>query len=308
MKTLTTLLLCAVFSCVTVRSEAQIFKKLGDKIERSVERRLDRRMDEAVEGSLDKAEEGTERAVKDAVTTTAEPAKEAPPKATALPADFELELTGSGPDMYMEYQVSMEGEGFEDGQVAMSMKMYTAPAKGGGRAETIMTIPMIGEMKMISLTDFDNPMRLTILNERQKEYSVLDLSDVAAADVDEEYTVTKLGEEELHGMHTVHAKAVNQDGDAFEIWTTTEIPGYENIAALYSNMQKMGSAGLWDELQQAGAAGFMVKLRVVVEGGTSVMELVKVENTNVPESMLEVPADYVEKKGGWVNRYLQGMK
>src|SRR3546814_8883125 len=128
---------------------------------------------------------------------------------------------------------------------------------------------------------------MIMLNERKKEYSVIDLNDINKRDDGEEYTVTRLGEENLHGMHCVRSKAVNEDGHTMEIWTTTEIPGYEDIAALYSKMQKMGSDYLWDELQQADAAGFMVKLEVQAEGGTSVMERSE-EHTSELQSLMRI--------------------
>ena len=305
MKTLRTLLLFIILSCFSVQSEAQIFKRLGEKIERSVEKRLEKRMDETVDNTLDNVEEGTENTINGAINSkdgTVETQK-----TTSIPKDYTLEMTGSGPDIYMEYQVDMEGAALEGNQIEMFMKLYTSPTLGGGRAETIMKLPMLGEMRMVSLTDFDNPAVVTILNERKQEYSVLDLGKVSEAESDEKYSVTKLGRENLRGINCVHARAVNQDGEAFEIWTTTDLPGYEDISALYRNMQKMGSSGLWEALQEADAAGFMVKLKVIVEGGASVMEMVRIENTSVSQAMLQVPDGYKKKEGGWVNSYLKGM-
>src|SRR3546814_9065933 len=60
-------------TCFSFQTEAQILKKLGDKIGRSLEK-----------------------------SSEAEADADASPIRKRLPADFELELTGSGPDMYME--------------------------------------------------------------------------------------------------------------------------------------------------------------------------------------------------------------
>lgn len=133
----------------------------------------------------------------------------------------------------------------------------------------------------------------------------MDLSQVEEADAKEQFTVTKLGEEKVHGLHAIHARAVTEDGQEFEVWTSREIPGYEEMLELYSKNQRMGSGNLWKELEKAGCAGFMVKLKVKTEGGTSIMELTKVEKTNVPKAMLRVPAGYKESNGAWAKRYLK---
>src|SRR3546814_94279 len=196
MKKIFTPLFISLFSltCFSFQTEAQILKKLGDKIGRSLEKSSEAEAD---------ADASTIR--------------------KRLPADFELDLTGSGPDMYMEYKVIMEGEGLEDNQMGMSMKMFTSPSQRAGRAETIMTMPMIGEIRMVTLTDFDNPLQMIMLNERKKEYSVIDLNDINKRDDGEEYTVTRLGEENLHGMHCVRSKAETEEHTS-EIQSLMRIP------------------------------------------------------------------------------------
>lgn len=310
-RTLTIVLLSLIFSGVPLKSEAQILKRLGDKIERSVERRIDRKTDQAVEKTLDKVEDGAEQAVNDSVKgndsvkSSADGGKPASITRT-LPDNFRLDPTGSGPDLYMEYQVRVQGEAFEQNQMEMAMKMYTSTSKRGGRAEVIMNMPVIGQLRTVTLTDFDNPLQTIILNEQRKEYSVIDLEEVEESDEETQFEIIKLGEEKVHGLQCVHARAINKKGEAFEIWTTTEIPGYKDIAALYSKTQNMGSSHLWDALQKADAAGFVVKLEVAVEGGKTSMEMVHLEKTTVPESMLVVPADYKKKAGGWGNLFSPG--
>src|SRR5699024_5323274 len=120
MRTLLLICVFASFSFLSVPAQGQFLKKLGDKVEKSVERRVDRRTDQAVEKSLDKAEEGTENAVKDAVNSS-DKKKETDNKkvdrergllsgmdsggAEPLPENYTLSLTGSGPDIYLEYQM-----------------------------------------------------------------------------------------------------------------------------------------------------------------------------------------------------------
>src|SRR5690606_7565078 len=96
------LLLC----CLSLSSQAQFLKKLGDKIERKVEQRIDRKTDQAIDKSLDKAEEGTEKVVKDATSSeknTGENQEQVEQKKPApLPENYQLAVTGSGPDIYLQ--------------------------------------------------------------------------------------------------------------------------------------------------------------------------------------------------------------
>ncbi|HLR37238.1 MAG TPA: DUF4412 domain-containing protein, partial [Chitinophagaceae bacterium] len=216
-----------------------------------------------------------------------------------------LKFTGSGPDLYLEYRVNMEGKQSSEYQMDIHLKMVASPATGMGRSEMVMNMPVVGEMRMVTLTNATKPLHMTLLNERKKQYSVIDLSEIDDVESDESYTVTKLGEEKLHGLHCIHSKAVNEDGQAFELWTTTEVPGYEKMVDLYSKSQQMGSGDLWKKMQEAGVAGFMVKLKVDTKGGTSVMELTEMKNMEAPESLFQIPAGYEEKEGRWVKRFMR---
>lgn len=271
---------------VTEPSDAQIFKKLTDKVSKGI------------------SEMKTEDAPgEDAVNVERTSESDG---YGSLEKPYVISLSGSGPDLYLEYKVTMEGAQSNEYQMDMHMKMLAAPSTGLGRSEMIMKIPVLGEMGMVTLTDAKDPMRIILLNERKRQYTVVDLSTIDQSASTEVYTVKRLGEVELHGLHCIHAKAINQEGHVFELWTTTEIPGYEKLVELYSKTQQTGSGDLWQKLQAAGAAGFMIKLKVTADGGTSVMELTKIENRDVPASLFKIPSGYEKKEGGWAKRYIKG--
>jgi|GEM_PF-3479441 len=299
------LLLC----CLSLSSQAQFLKKLGDKIERKVEQRIDRKTDQAIDKSLDKAEEGTEKVVKDATSSeknTGENQEQVEQKKPApLPENYQLAVTGSGPDIYLQYRMTVSAQQSSEYEVDMRMKMYASPGSGMGRSEMIMNMPMVGEMNMVMLTNAKDPLHIVVVNDRRKEYSILDLSEVKDIDPSSEtFTVTKLGEENVHGLDCVHSRAVNQDGDSFELWTTKDVPGYEKMMALYSKSQRMGSDDLWKKLEEVGGAGFMVKMKVETKDGAYVMELTEINKAEVPESLFQIPSGYEEKQGGWVKRFM----
>lgn len=287
-------------------AKAQILKKIGKKIEKSVERRVERKVDQGIEKGLDKAEDETGNAVEGALAGSKDADKSVTKQSEfkTLPDDYQIAITGSGPDLYMEYRMHVDGPQMNGQQMNMSMKMYTSPKTGKGRAETVMDIPMLGEMKMSVLTDMNNPLRSVMLNDKKQQYTVIDFSDSKLKDDKEIYTVNKLGTVNFRGLNCIHAEAINQDGERFEIWTTREIPGYEDIAALYSKAQRMGSDNMWKALQDADCAGFMVKLQVETDDATSIMELVEMQNTNVPASAFEIPDGYKEKKGSIFNGFM----
>lgn len=315
---------CMIFCSLSLPSEAQFLKKLGDKVEKSIDRRIERRTDQAVEKSLDKVEDGTERAVKNVAEASDKSAEEnnektiqkeaswplATPEGKAgttdpIPENHTITLTGSGPDLYLEYRMEMATVQEQQVDMDITMKMYASPSKGAGRSEMKMQMPVIGEMSMVTLVNFNNPTHLILLNDKKKQYSIMDMSKIEEADSKEQYTVTKLGEEKVYGLNAIHAKAVSADGDEFEIWTSKEIPGYEKMMELYGKNQQMGSDNLWKELEKAGCEGFMVKMKVITEGGASIMAMTKVEKTDIPKEMLLVPAGYKESKGAWTKRFMK---
>lgn len=283
------LIIGVVFLVLTVShdADAQFLKKLADKVSESV--------------GGDKGINSADDASVNAQNGQISPSR----NNKVLPEDYTLKLTGSGPDLYLAYQMNLEGKQSSEYQMDIKMKMVASPATGMGRSEMVMNIPMLGEMRMVTLTNAAEPLHITLLNERKKQYAVIDLSEMDDAASNESYTITKLGEEKLHGLSCIHSKAVNKDGHAFELWTTTEVPGYEKVVALYSKSQQMGSGDLWKEMQEAGVAGFMVKLKVDTEGGTSVMKLTEIKNIEAPESIFQIPAAYEEKGGGWVKKFLK---
>lgn len=292
--------LCCTLCSYPYKADAQILKKIGKKIEQSVENRVDRKINQGIEKGLDKAEDGTEKAVADAVSSDKKS------EAIALPEDYQIEISGSGADVYVEYRMHVDNASSEDYQMNMLMKLYTSPQNGHGRAETVMNLPVVGEMKMSMITDMNNPLRVIMLNDRKKQYTVIDYSESTTEKLDDKtYTVKRLGTANVRGLDCIHAEAIGEDGERFEIWTTREIPGYEDMVGLYSKSQHMGSDGLWKAMQDAGCDGFMVKLKVDMDDAGSVMELVKMQRMNIPASTFTVPDGYEEKKGAWVDGFLK---
>lgn len=307
--------LIIVFCIASTTSYAQFFKKVGDKFEKSIDRRIDRKTDKAVNKSLDKVEGGVDKTAKDATTSSKNKKKNETSEAgwpvstptTKLADNYEINVTGSGPDLYLNYQMVMEGEGMDDNSMKINLEMYTSPSKGFGRSEVIMTMPTIGDISMITLTNMKDPNHIVILNEKKKQYSIIDVSDDNdKAKTDDNYVVKKIGEVELHGMHCKHVLITNSNSNTnMEMWTTTDIPGYENMVDVYSRSGKMGSGNLWSKLKEQDCLGFLVKMKNESDNkkSTVIYELVKVKKSSFSKSMFLVPKGYTEKSNGWAKRY-----
>ncbi len=219
----------------------------------------------------------------------------------SLPMDYRLAVTGSGPDIHLQYHMQMDTKTRTDYQMDITMEMYVSPGKGG-RSEINMEMPVIGPIRMATLSDFRHPDQVILLNERKKQYFILNFSDKKET-VKENFKVTHMGQDILHGLSCIHGKATGPDGQTFEFWTTRDIPGYEALLEVYSKSGEMGSDQLWKSMKESGTAGLLVKLLVPNSRGNSTMELTRIERTTVPASLIEIPSDYKESNGGWVKRF-----
>lgn len=311
-----------VFTCSN-EAHAQFWKKLGDKIADRAENRVINDAADATDKGIGKAEQAAAKGIKgdgkknnkknsklknkDAASSEGfwpGSADKSSSGSNPLPDNFKLAFTGDGPDLYLKYRMQAETGQSAESEMKITMEMYVSPSRGG-RSQMNMEMPVIGNISMAMLSNFNDPNHVIVLNERKEAYSIIDLSDVGSADEsNEQYTVTKLGEEDLHGLACTHARATSENGESFEIWTTREIPGYEAMLKLYSKNNKMGSDNLWKALNEADCDGFMVKLYSKTEDAATVMELIEMEKITVPDAMLLVPAGYKESNGGWAKRFM----
>src|SRR5699024_3251781 len=186
--------------------------------------------------------------------------------------NYTLNISGSGPDLFLQYYMDFDISQQSKMDMNISMKMYASFSKGGGRSVLTMDIPVIGHKKFVTLTHFNDPSKIIILNERKKQYSIIN-AEPTKREQKVTYSITKIGNEKIHGLSTVHVKATGSDGEQFELWTSREIPGYEKVIDFYKKNQKLGGGQLWEALTEADADGYMVKMKVVTEKANSVIEL-----------------------------------
>ncbi len=315
------------------KAHAQFFKKLADEVSERVENKVINDAGDAAVSGVDKAEKGTANAVKgngkkkarkkeSRNSNETSQAENANPNVSAmmkrlnlgnssrakepLPENYTLSFTGFGSDYYLKYRMQVNTEQSSAYTMDMTTEMYLSPDIGA-RSQTTMSMPMIGEITMAVLTHFDDPNHMTIINERKKSYTVMDLTEMKEKNSKLDYKVTNLGKEEVFGLNCTHARVTMDKGAKMDIWTTKEIPAFNKLMKLYfKTNKKTGGDQMWEALKEAGAVGFMVKMVMVMEkeGGSSVMQLTQMKRMTVPDAMLEVPSGYKEKSASWGKRVL----
>lgn len=81
-------------------------------------------------------------------------------------ADRPVTVSGSGQDITLEYRMRVLSDKMHVSQMQMQAIMYADAASGMGRVESIMRLPMMGEMKTILLTNTGKPGEIIVLNEK----------------------------------------------------------------------------------------------------------------------------------------------
>jgi hypothetical protein len=169
---------------------------------------------------------------------------------------------------------------------------------------THVDMDMLG-MRMQLLGHTNQNKYTVVLYPESKSY-LLNTIDTAVLRNDKmTYTVTRIGAETVAGYSCVHAKltivTTGQKTPIVEdIWTSTAVPGYEEIKKLATLQNKNISAKMLEALDNAGCGGYPVKMTMQPTGVTSSkdlsismdMVLITAARRNFPASEFEIPAGY----------------
>ena len=171
---------------------------------------------------------------------------------------------------------------------------------GNSRTEMLMNVPQLpgGAINMTTITQKDKANTHYQLNDKNKTYKeiVSNPSDKAKEE-NQECVVTVLGHEKIGTYNCTHVN-VKQGKTTHEMWTTTEVPDYQNYASIKSG-KYMGNEKLRKALADKGAQGFAAKIIYKEEGGregTMTMELMKFEKTAVQADKFQIPSDYTKSE------------
>ena len=139
-------------------------------------------------------------------------------------------------------------------------------------------------MVLISLKN--EPNKSFSIDESTKSYSVIDKSQskIGQEKKFENYSIVDLGKETVNG-YTCNHLTVKDKGEnrVMHFWMSKEIKGIEEFKKMASNMQVKD--GLYQALEAKKLDGMMVRMKSSVdEMGEMQMDLVKIEEVNVPAS------------------------
>lgn len=184
-------------------------------------------------------------------------------------------------DMYLEYRLT--------GPVNGTSKMYTSAA--GMRVEADMTMPQMGPVKNVTIVRADRPNVMISYTDKSKTYQEINTKSAGVETV--KYDVKVVGKERVGAYNTTHTMLSVNGKPSMDMWTTRDIPGYENLMKLTKSLGTMGSENLYRQLETSGAGGMMVKMKPLGGNGMT-MELVKAERCSNPASLFAVPAGYTK--------------
>lgn len=145
------------------------------------------------------------------------------------------------------------------------------------------------------------PRYTMMLTPQDKTYllTIIDTANMGGSDK-LNYTVTKIGNENVQGYNCIHAKltiATTKNREITEdVWVSKDVPGFLNLkkrAALQNVTPKMLQA-----MDQAGCDGFFVKIAIQSPSYNMNMFLITAKRENFPASMFQIPAGYIPAKFG----------
>lgn len=182
----------------------------------------------------------------------------------------------------------------------------TYVSKAGWRSEMEMSSPEMAKatgvpsMKWIAFGKLADPDKVYMLNDKMKTYAVLDAKKTAEmaeslSKREHKYTVKKLGRDTVAGLACENA-LVTEEG------TKTQIEACMSKEFMTGNWLKAmergrrGGGDFMKALKDAGLEGYPIRMvtKSKDDGGTTTMELTKVERRSIPASMFEVPPGYKE--------------
>lgn len=202
-------------------------------------------------------------------------------KAVVFAASLALTVNAFAQDMYLEYKLT--------GPMTGTSRMYTSAA--GLRVEADMTLPQVGPVKNVTIVRADRPNTLITYTDKTKTYQEINTKTAGVETVT--YDVKITGKERIGGYNATRATLSANGKPAMEVWTSRDIPGYENLVKLTKSLGSMGSENLYRQLETSGAGGMVVKMKPAGGNGLT-MELTRAERRSNPASLLAIPPGYTK--------------
>lgn len=180
-------------------------------------------------------------------------------------------------------------------------KIYLAPS-GDMRQETKTNLPMMGAIDMITITTKNDPSHVTLINGKAKVYAINAVpTDTVKEDMGNA-SVINAGKVTLNGFRCTTLEIIDK-GDTTRLWISDDVPGNKETTNVLAKVMGLDPNGNFIKyIREKGYKGSWVKFATSSNNKSPdamamVMELTKAKYTDVPESMMKVPAGYTETKG-----------
>ena len=273
------------------QSNAQL---LNRAINRTIQRTADKAADKTAEKLSDKLSDKLSQSIVEQIesnenmfsvedTVTIKP----------IPSNHQLKMTGSGPDMHFQYQMSVQTKEQSNLKMYAVTHLYLSD-NNGARSEVLMQVPVVGAIKTIAISPLNKPDEVILINEKNKTYKIESSKNERQIDKNQ-YKITKIGTETVYGLSCTHGRVTDENGNVYDFWTTRSIPQYQKMVDQYVKNQQMGSNNFWNALKKADCDGLIVKMEVPHSGGSALYELVNMERVTANSSLFEIPAGYKKK-------------
>ena len=192
---------------------------------------------------------------------------------------------------YIEFKMKSE---------AVSGLLKSWNQDGNNRSQMMMDLPIDGSLlppgipnprNMVLLSLKSQPGKIFLLNEMAKTYSEGPASrNFDNKGEDEKYEITIVGKETVNGYNCTHLKSIRKDAGqtvAMEWWVSQDVKGYKELFDVRT--RQFSTEGLYKSMKEKNVEGFPVKIRVLSGNKNQMeMELVKVEQLDIPESMFSL--------------------
>ena len=199
-----------------------------------------------------------------------------------------LSISALGQAAYVEFKLVAPGDG-----ISGTTKIYCLDSST--RTEINMSSPQIpAGISQATLILKDNHQRAYVLDEKNKTYTGIDLSNTSAMEKDpSQYEVSVIGKEKVNGYACTHVKIKRKDSTlgGQELWVSAEIPNYKQFMNVKS---KYTTEGIFKALRAKGVLGFIVRIIVGEKDKTMQIDLVKAELRNIDASLFSL-AGYQEQ-------------
>lgn len=182
-------------------------------------------------------------------------------------------------------------------------KIYLSPS-GDMRQETQATLPMMGKIDMVTLSTKNDPIHVTVINEKTKVYAINTVApnpDTVKEDMTK-VVIINAGKVTVNGFACTALDIIDKE-DTTKLWIAEDVPGNkESINVLAKVMGMDPNDNLSKFILEKGYKGSWVKFASGSSGSgpdamQMVMELTKATYTDVADSLMKVPAGYTETKG-----------